>query len=492
MSGFQRGLGYVKQGAKLLDKIGAQSKSVKKILSKAQTLNQVFNSLQQFHSGMQHAINFETGKIAVYPEMTIDELVNVVRDNPQVLQQIFEEEAQMYENYIGPQEDVMMRHQLNTDPTRNVVVASGGDSIENLAYEWKVPKNTILENDYNQIKKYFSRARKFSNLTEGQRSLVESLRWKDTQFSGEENLYGSEAIGLKYHELRDQLTYRLDRDLVLNRGTAKNFQDVTQSFSEAEHWSYDFVQSEMKNALDSARGLEVDMDPDTAAGQKAMKDVTLGEKFKMDESVREIFWENPDLNSNQLILLLQNAETTDYMAWKNKQNYDVEDRFQKERNLFDMERELQGIQIDKNFETWERYKGELIDNETMLMKSFGDDIAKKTFPEFMADRGLAQTDIDDVFARWDGFRELDKGGPLMEASMKRTFFKNPKMPDEQLLANLRKTIIGDFDEAHAIEVFGNLRGVPDNELTIMDWALNHPLQTDKQMLRAVQKANPTL
>ena len=169
------------------------------LLSKAQTLNQVFNSLQQFHSGMQHAINFETGKIAVYPEMTIDELVNVVRDNPQVLQQIFEEEAQMYENYIGPQEDVMMRHQLNTDPTRNVVVASGGDSIENLAYEWNPPKNTILENDYNQIKKYFSRARKFSNLTEGQQSLVESLRWKDTQFSGEENLYGSEAIGLKYH-----------------------------------------------------------------------------------------------------------------------------------------------------------------------------------------------------------------------------------------------------------------------------------------------------
>ena len=184
-------------------------KGVKKILSKAQTLNQVFNTLKQFHSGMQHAINFETGKIAVYPEMTIDELVNVVRDNPQVLQQIFEEEAKMYENYIGPQEDVMMRHQLNTDPTRNVVVASGGDSIENLAYEWKVPKNTILENDYNQIKKYFSRARKFSNLTDGQQSLVESLRWKDTQFSGEENLYGSEAIGLKYHELRDQLTYMI-------------------------------------------------------------------------------------------------------------------------------------------------------------------------------------------------------------------------------------------------------------------------------------------
>ena len=165
----------------------------------------------------------------------------------------------------------------------------------------------------------------------------------------------------------------------------------------------------------------------------------------MDESVREIFWENPDLNSNQLILLLQNAETTDYMAWKNKQNYDVEDRFQKERNLFDMERELQGIQIYKNFETWERYKGELIDNETMLMKSFGDDIGEKTFEQFMIDRNISKSDVDDVFFRWNGFRHLEKGGPLMEASMKRTFFKNPKMPDEQLLANLRKTIIGDFD-----------------------------------------------
>ena len=39
MSGFQRGLGYVKQGAKLLDKIGAQSKSVKKILEKKTTMS---------------------------------------------------------------------------------------------------------------------------------------------------------------------------------------------------------------------------------------------------------------------------------------------------------------------------------------------------------------------------------------------------------------------------------------------------------------------
>ena len=39
---------------------------------------------------------------------------------------------------------------------------------------------------------------------------------------------------------------------------------------------------------------------------------------------------------------------------------------------------------------WSKAYMDLIDNETMLMKSFGDDIAEKTFQEFMADRGLAR------------------------------------------------------------------------------------------------------
>lgn len=440
-------------------------------------LNQVLAAITQIQKFRGHYRSFKEGVMnAVENPISAQELLAQIGDRPEVLGNILGQTvSQIRDTFVGP-----------LQPTETFEV---GDSVIEMAEFWK-PTYTLKGRDYRAIKKYFTKKTPYSELTELQKTLLDSMTLEPMQFDPDSGgVFETEEAGVKFMELRTQLIKRLDKANVLDKGTAKYMEQIDLKKTFPEDWDLTFIQEGLVNPMENpellvGRAL-------TAAEEKASR---FGNKQLMDDQIREIFWENPELNSNQLILILQSAKDkqgnrADWTEWQLKQPFDTEARFKGPRAAFDEERMLEGIKIDKTFETWERYKGFDYDNEWMLMKSLDADIAKQTFADFVQEKGIAKEDYDEVFARWDAMRAADNNVPALEQSLKRIYFRNPGATDEVLMQTLKDTIVGEVDEKMVTDLWADLRTLPESDQIMRDFFAEHPNWENVLLFHELQKAH---
>ena len=86
----------------------------------------------------------------------------------------------------------------------------------------------LRKNDYIRISEYFKGDRYFSELSETQAKLVESLRYSPEEF---ENTFSKTGDTAMYHEMRTQLKDELLDDSVLSKAELDSFEGIQERFA---------------------------------------------------------------------------------------------------------------------------------------------------------------------------------------------------------------------------------------------------------------------
>ena len=160
-----------------------------------QNLDQIMKLLDRYNRrNITNGIAATSVMIPIPPNLTMQETLNIIQEEPDAVAEIVEEELAR-----GPLEDYVGE---NIVPSEMDVLMT--------EYHFQPSQINLQNRDYRQIKKYLKGNKSFDELTLDQRTMVESMRYTElAEFDPDGGKFNFEHDGVRFHNLREQLIGRL-------------------------------------------------------------------------------------------------------------------------------------------------------------------------------------------------------------------------------------------------------------------------------------------
>ena len=355
---------------------------------------------QQSMGPSQVPVGIPGMEVGPQADIGAQELLIAINNNPQVLQQILEQEAELAQD----------------NPDDFVGVQTDDDYMAELAtkYTFLPREMTLRPRDYTRIKQYFTKGREYRTLTDHQQNLLETLRYDSVEnFTVESGNFQFGSDGVKYYNLREQLLGKLEADGVLTKDTALKLGNQTQSFADgAKTWDYSFIPDGTKATTTTVepagggKGLD-------ASGRQMPSDVQMAEmsgasSFWGEDILKQLYKDNPGLENDRLAWMFEKTDKS-FAEWRKTMPDNLRERYPRHFDIWDNMR-MEQAKANDTFkimakDMWERHfdpDKEYGDwnNEDFLLEAF-DAPEGQTFEDFLTQRGWQRSDFSELFWEWD-------------------------------------------------------------------------------------------
>ena len=313
----------------------------------------VLNELLTYISKYREVENMYLPAGSKLPGLSHTDIIRMIKEDPDSLAPLIENIRNNPDTLIGSTVD---------EPTQSY--------IRSLHDEWSVPESqyTLTNKDYKNVKKYFKNKKSLSELSDGQKTLVQLLAKQPDDFVISED-FPTDHDASNGYNLREQLLHRLESDNILDTYTT----DMMANKEIPEDWNFQkfspddlrLDEIEMTDLSPQAIDDNISYDGDSYEGdyEDDYKAVEAGEEFTNEEI----------LNMQQQLVSGENDELVNTFIdeaiemWGLKENpppfnakealVELDPAFQQNEVLLDM---MQGKAYERYFTTAD--KGQLLDD----------------------------------------------------------------------------------------------------------------------------------
>ena len=276
-------------------------------------------------------------------EITLEETLNIMNEEPELVQQLILEDAATGGVY----------------PDEYIGVDSKPSEVQGLLddFRWTPSERHLLQQDYRRIKQYLRGKRNFSQLTPDQARLVETLKYDNLNYFDVDGGGGftSARDGVRFANLREQLLGRLEGDSVMSKEAINKFSDIDADFPEIFKDSYIFPsKAEDPKIKIPQEQPEIEMEQ---IGPSAPQEEILGRLWMLEDDdimkkfVDDMFESEYDADLYNDHVFRSRIAQHEHMFLKSQNYQGTWDEYQEEFNMF-----------DDNFEDMWAYLGEKTDD----------------------------------------------------------------------------------------------------------------------------------